>query len=99
MGDRDDESTGSRADGGGGGAGNTVSTLGAWYAVEYAEIPIPHHLCTLRACLCNHALLRGAPAPQPHRGLHERGGLCQVSRCNDWVLDGMLQRQTQLFGR
>ena len=21
------------------------------------------------------------------------------ARCNDWVLDGMLQRQTQLFGR
>ena len=51
MGDRDDESTGSRADGGGGGAGNTVSTLGAWYAeIPITNVPSERAFAIMRSC-------------------------------------------------
>ena len=51
MGDSDDESTGSRADGGGGGAGNTVSTLGAWYAeIPITNVPSERAFAIMRSC-------------------------------------------------
>ena len=77
-------------DGGGGGAGNTVSTLGAWYA----EIPITN-VPSERAF----AIMRSCEGHLRHSLTEDSMNEEVSARCNDWVLDGILQRQTQLFGR
>jgi hypothetical protein len=71
-------------------AGPQLCTLGAWYA----EIPITN-VPSERAF----AIMRSCEGHLRHNLTEDSMNEEVSARCNDWVLDGMLQRQTQLFGR
>ena len=70
--------------------GPQLSTLGAWYAeIPITNVPSERVFAIMRSC---EGHLR--------HNLTEDSMTEEVSaKCNDWVLEGMLQRQTQLFAR
>jgi len=65
-------------------------TLGAWYAeIPITNVPSERVFAIMRSC---EGHLR--------HNLTEDSMTEEVSaKCNDWVLEGMVQRQVQLFGR
>ena len=70
--------------------GPQLCTLGAWYAeIPITNVPSERVFAIMRSC---EGHLR--------HNLTEDSMTEEVSaKCNDWVLEGMLQRQTQLFAR